>query len=542
MNTLPKICQHCARGYSHLLETCPHCGKGEPVFSPGNPFLSGQYSGVSTTINLPAGTKLLDGRFTIKNFLGRGRWASVYLAHDSLRKMEVALKVVVLGTGSQEEALAVFQNELDLHTNISDLSHIIHLFDVNIVPWGGVSLLLLAMEYAEGGSLRDWLTRNQSNKEVRRREGLVFFVQACLGYQPIHSAGWVYLDTNPANFLFSNGVLKVSDLGAAYLLGRDGHGAAWLQGQGILELGTPIYMSPEQFQVGHPDDLDHRSDIYSLGVVLFEILSPGGRPPFAGSMERIRDCHLNVRPARIRDLEPHLQQCLDRCLAKDPDRRFQSVEELIEALEKKPAPASSPKMENERIPAPTPDDKYQRAATAYQREDLQLAVRLLTEILEQQPGHERARELLDDLRARHRLAEQLFTEATALLGDGSMATAMELVQEAMETYPDHPSTRIVLTRAKSASSRFADCMMAAESALQNGAWDNAASFLSEALRLNREVPNVGSVLNRVNQIRQAIADMHGALSRSEYSRAGQLAGLADALAEELRSSLPALSE
>ncbi|KMY65563.1 hypothetical protein AAU61_21620, partial [Desulfocarbo indianensis] len=154
--------------------------------------MSGQYSGVSTTINLPAGTKLLDGRFTIKNFLGRGRWASVYLAHDSLRKMEVALKVVVLGPGSQEEALAVFQNELDLHTNISDLSHIIHLFDVNIVPWGGVSLLLLAMEYAEGGSLRDWLTRNQSNKEVRRREGLVFFVQACLGYQPIHSAGWVY--------------------------------------------------------------------------------------------------------------------------------------------------------------------------------------------------------------------------------------------------------------------------------------------------------------------------------------------------------------
>ncbi|KMY65559.1 hypothetical protein AAU61_21640 [Desulfocarbo indianensis] len=123
-----------------------------------------------------------------------------------------------------------------------------------------------------------------------------------------------------------------------------------------------------------------------------------------------------------------------------------------------------------------------------------------------------------------------------------MAAAMELVQEAMETYPDHPSARIVLRRAEAACARFAECMEAAWLALQNGAWDNAATLFGEAMQLNREVPNVVGVLNRVNQIRQAIVDMHGALSRAEYSRAGQLAGLADSLAEELRSSLPALSE
>ena len=542
MNTLPKICNHCAKGYSHLLASCPHCGNGDPYDFHEDPFLSGQYMGSNNAIDLPEGARFLEGRFTIKSLIGRGRWASVYLAHDSIRKMEVALKVMAIGPGDQDEALAVFQNELDMHTSISDLSHTIHLFDVHIAPWGGVSLLLLAMEYAEGGSLRDWLTPNRGNIAIRRSKGLDFFVQACLGYQAIHGVGAVYLDTNPANFLFKGGMLKISDLGTAHLIGKGGYDAAQSHGQTSLELGTPVYMSPEQFQVGHPDDLDHRSDIYSLGVVLFEILSTGGRPPFDGSMERIRDCHLNVSPARIRGLEHRLQNCLDGCLAKDPNNRFQSIEELIESLEKRSAPAFTQDLGNEPESSTSTDERYDQAVSAYQSGDLISAASLAKEILEQQPNHELARKLLSDLGERDQLAEQLYTEAMTLLAEGSMAAAIELIQEAMETYPNHPSSRIALSRAKTASARFAECMESGKSALQNGAWDTAADLLGEALRLNREVPNVLGVLNQVNRIIQARDQMYSALSRCEFPRAGQMAGLADSLVNELLASLPALSK
>ena len=78
--------------------------------------------------------------------------------------------------------------------------------------------------------------------------------------------------------------------------------------------------------------------------------------------------------------------------------------------------------------------------------------------------------------------------------------------------------------------------------MQNGAWDTAASLLDEAMGLDRQVPNVVEALNRINRIRQAISDMHAALSRSDLPRAGQLAGLADSLADDLLTSLPGLRE
>lgn len=541
MNGQLKICGRCARGYSYFLPKCPHCGDSELLDFECNPFWSEQYQGCAPVLDIPAGTKLSDNRFTVKALLGQGRWSSVFLAHDHLRKLDVALKAVLLGPGSQEEALPAFRHELNLHSGLTDLSHVVHLFDVHVIPWGGVSLLLLAMEHADGGSLRTWLHQNQKDWELRRREGLELFIQACRGYLAIHRAGAVHLDTKPDNLLFVGGVLKVSDLGAAYLFGIDGNQVSLPHSLSCLERGTPIYMSPEQFQVAHPEDLDHRSDIYSLGVILYELLSRGGRPPFAGSLERVRDCHLNVRPARLKGVEPYLEEIVARCLAKDPDERFQSVQKLIEALQDPPQPRPScedaPEQGGSGI-----DEKLQRAASLSAEGDLAQAASLLEEVLAEQPDNSQARKLSRELQERYQLAAQLYTEAATLIENGSMDAGVDRINEAVDVYPNHPSAAPVLSKARMNSERFAECMISARAALKNGAWDSSVALLEEALQLNRQVPNAVEVLKRVNRIRQAITEMHAALSHAEYVRAEQLAGLADALAENLLESIPALRE
>ena len=163
------------------------------------------------------------------------------------------------------------------------------------------------------------------------------------------------------------------------------------------------------------------------------------------------------------------------------------------------------------------------------------------EILNQRQDHSQARALLEEIQERYRRADRFYTEASTLLDAGRMGDSVNHINEAMEAYPDHPSAGSVLTKAEMNSERFAECMATATTAMQNGAWDTAASLLDEAMRLDRQVPNVVEAINSINRIRQAITDMHAALSSSDFPRAGQLAGLADSLADDLLTSLPGLS-
>ena len=542
MNQQFKICDYCARGYSRMLLVCPHCGHSGWAKPEGNPFWSGQYQGVRSPIDIPAGSRLQNERFIIKEPLGQGRWASVYLAHDHLRNLDVALKLIPMGPASNTDHLNACQQEMELHATLTDLSHVIHLFDAHVIPWQGVSLLLLAMEYADGGCLRQWLNQNRRDRETRIRAGLDFFLQACRGYQAIHAVGAVHLDTKPENLLFAGGVLKVSDLGAAYLSTRSDVQGVAHDRPSSLEMGTPVYMSPEQFRVAHPADLDHRSDIYSLGVVLYELLSPGCRPPFAGSLERVRDCHINVKPARLNGIEPHLADAVEKCLAKDPADRFQSVKDLIEALTEPLAPQTVIDDDYERLFPEDNRDKYQEAVSCFQNGELAEAAALLEQVLTARPDHSQARRLNRDVQARFQSAEHLYTEAATLIGQGDMDMGLSRVEQAMELYPEHPESTPVLAKAKSQSRLFAEYMESATEALRNGLWDKAAALFERALQLDNQAPNVVEVLHRINQIRQARGNMHEALMRSDFSLAGELAGLVDSLAEQLLESLPAVWE
>jgi len=192
-------------------------------------------------------------KYTIQGTLGSGGFGSVYLAYDTVLKEKVALKVVVAGDSDKaQNAREQIIHEFKLREKITDSSHIVSARDPRTCEHKNVTLVLLPMDLAEDGSFRDWLKKNKSD-EARTKEGLKMFRQACLGVKAIHDAGLSHLDIKPENILLVNGTAKIADFG----IGRYGASVLsdnpkQLNRQGI---GTPQYMSPEQFHSARQKDI-----------------------------------------------------------------------------------------------------------------------------------------------------------------------------------------------------------------------------------------------------------------------------------------------
>jgi molecular chaperone DnaK (HSP70)/formylglycine-generating enzyme required for sulfatase activity len=190
----------------------------------------------------------------------------------------------------------------------------------------GFRLILLPMDYAEGGSLRQWLVSNPDVKG-RREQALDYFRQACEGVKAIHSAGLVHLDLKPDNLLLQGGVIKVADFGLSRGMGRSSVASPELLRDGV---GTPWYMAPEQILAARPEELDHQTDIYSLGIILFEILD--GAPPYKGTAaEILMKIKEGIRP-RLRNVDGHPADVVWKCIERLPEDRYRSVAELLATL------------------------------------------------------------------------------------------------------------------------------------------------------------------------------------------------------------------
>jgi hypothetical protein len=262
------------------------------------------------------------GRYEIQSELGRGAMGRVFLAHDPQIDRKVAIKIIqsfaALGGADLEEARARFLREARA---AGKLIHpgIVTLFDVGEVN----DLLYLAMEYVEGETL-DHCCRPESLVPATVAVELVAGAAEALAYA--HGAGIVHRDIKPANLMrTSETTAKIMDFGLA-------RGAeANLTQDGAL-LGTPAYMAPEQIR---GQKIDGRSDLFSLGVVLYELLT--GHKPFSGdSISSVIYRIVNEDPREARsvrpDLDPELSRLLVRALAKRPEDRFQSGEEFAAAL------------------------------------------------------------------------------------------------------------------------------------------------------------------------------------------------------------------
>jgi len=260
-------------------------------------------------------------RYLIERELGAGGMATVYLAHDRKHKRRVAIKVL------RPELAAVlgaerFLREIETTAGLRH-PHILPLYDSGEAD----GLLYYVMPLVEGESLRERIDRERQ-LPIDDALAIARDVADALGYA--HARGVVHRDVKPENILLEGRHAVVADFGIARALRAAGADRLTETG---LSIGTPMYMSPEQ--AAGDAELDGRSDLYSLGCVLYEML--GGQPPFTGpTAEAVTRQHLIAEPAPITNLRPTVPDgvvgALTRTLAKNPADRFSPAAQFIAAL------------------------------------------------------------------------------------------------------------------------------------------------------------------------------------------------------------------
>ncbi|MFD9433914.1 protein kinase [Streptomyces sp. NPDC060002] len=263
-----------------------------------------------------------DGRYRLTRRLGRGGMAEVFAAEDVRLGRTVAVKLLRADLAEDPVSKARFTREAQ---SVAGLNHhsIVAVYDSGEDFVGGQSVPYIVMEIVEGRTIRDLLL----NAEAPGPEQALIItsgVLEALAYS--HQHGIVHRDIKPANVIIThNGAVKVMDFGIARAL----HGASTTMTQTGMVMGTPQYLSPEQ-ALGKA--VDYRSDLYATGCLLYELLAL--RPPFTGETplsvvyQHVQD--IPVPPSQTSDGQcpPELDGLVMRSLAKDPDDRFQTAEEM----------------------------------------------------------------------------------------------------------------------------------------------------------------------------------------------------------------------
>jgi len=253
--------------------------------------------------------------YTIVEQLGRGGMGVVYLARDKQLDRPVALKFLGSLVDGSEEYRKRFEREARAAAKVNH-PNIISIYDISSEQ----GKAYIAMEYVEGPNLHRYIAQKGA---LPAREAVNLIRQACSALQAVHEAGVVHRDIKPDNILVAKGGLaKLTDFGLA-----KGDGTRLTAANAVL--GTPSYMAPEQVM---GKEADARSDIYSLGLVLYEALT--GKTAFLGKnvLERQKS-EMPPAPGTIADAIPGpLDALVMKCIAKDPVQRYQSAGDLLNAL------------------------------------------------------------------------------------------------------------------------------------------------------------------------------------------------------------------
>jgi HAMP domain-containing protein/predicted Ser/Thr protein kinase len=270
---------------------------------------------------------MFDGRYEILSTLGKGGMGVVYRAHDKKLDEDVALKLLRPDVVSTDATLLErFKQEIKLARRITH-RNILRTHDFG----DAAGTPYISMEFLEGVTLKDLIVNKGA---LPTAVGLRVAKQMCQGLEAAHQQGVVHRDIKPQNMLIipETGDLKIMDFGIARVSEVKDKATGGLTTDGTV-MGTPDYMPPEQAQ-GQPADT--RSDIYSLGVVLFEVFT--GQLPFKGEtvMGTVL-AHIQKAPPTPRSINktiPHeLGAVILRCLEKDPARRYQDVGAILDALD-----------------------------------------------------------------------------------------------------------------------------------------------------------------------------------------------------------------
>src|SRR5579863_4500956 len=264
----------------------------------------------------PDDPRVLSGRYELSHLVARGGMAEVYRAHDKLLDRPVALKILFPELSVDRTFVERFRREAQAAANLSH-PNIVPVFD-----WGeDYSTYYIVMEYVDGRPLSSIL-RSAGPLHPDRAAEIAADVAAALSYA--HRHGVIHRDVKPGNVLITEeGTVKVTDFGIARAVNTEES----LTQTGAV-MGTATYFSPEQAEgLG----VDARSDIYSLGVVLFEMVT--GRPPFLGETPvAIASKHVREHPPMPRQINSAVPEDLEavilKCMAKSPDNRYATGDDL----------------------------------------------------------------------------------------------------------------------------------------------------------------------------------------------------------------------
>lgn len=268
------------------------------------------------------GEKILNYR--IDSLLGTGGIGTVYLATHTQLGRKVAIKVLNPLLVNHQEIKERFRNEA---TTLSSLQHlnIITLYDYLEEERG----LFLIMEYAEGSPLDQYIQKTSG--PIPEQKTIFFFNQLLDGFAYAHQQGVIHRDIKPSNIIVTKEAdIKILDFGIAKILKEDRHSMT----KTGAKLGTVLYMSPEQVQ---GKAADKRTDVYSLGITLFEMLT--GRCPYDAQSHTEYEIYDKIVKSPLPSaktfypaVSDRMQALIDKATAKDPDQRFQSCEEFKDAL------------------------------------------------------------------------------------------------------------------------------------------------------------------------------------------------------------------
>jgi eukaryotic-like serine/threonine-protein kinase len=287
---------------------------------------------VSSTalLQLSPGTSI-GSRYEIVRLLGQGGMGAVYEAHDKELEREVAIKVIRADMAANPEILRRFKQELILARQITH-KNVIRIFDLGQAD----GIKFITMEYIEGENLQSVLRRK---KKLEPAEAAAILAQVCRALEAAHNEGVIHRDLKPQNIMLDkSGRAYVMDFGIA----RSMLGTGMTQTGALI--GTPDYMSPEQAK---GQSLDARSDLFSLGIIFYEMLS--GQVPFDADTTMGKLWKRTNEPARpLDDLDKTIPKPLSdivrKCLEIDPQKRFASAGEVLQRIEMWQGPAAGTRL------------------------------------------------------------------------------------------------------------------------------------------------------------------------------------------------------
>ncbi len=307
-------CPKCQTDNPDTLKFCGECGTQLP-FS--------EDIGVTATMEAPREElttgSTFAGRYQIIEELGKGGMGKVYKVHDTEIKEKVALKLIKPEISVNKKTIERFQNELKFARKISH-RNVCRMYDLN----KEAGSYFITMEFVSGEDLKSFIRRSG---RLTVSKGIDIAKQICEGLDEAHRLGVIHRDLKPGNIMIDNdGNARIMDFGIARSV--EGKG---ITGAGVM-IGTPEYMSPEQVE---GKDVDQLSDIYSLGVILYEMLT--GRVPFEGETAlNIAVRQKTETPRNPREYNEQISEDLNsvilKCLEKDKDKRYQSASELRSEL------------------------------------------------------------------------------------------------------------------------------------------------------------------------------------------------------------------